>query len=76
MILHDSAIWFFIVNKLLFANQHVREWNVTCIASGQQKNSKIEPYVIINKIAAHQPSSFGVLKYGGHSFLHLCWHVP
>ena len=46
MILHESAIWFFIAQKFLFANQYVRKWNVRCIASGQQKNSKIEPYVI------------------------------
>ena len=32
--------------EMIFANQYVRKWNVTCIASGQYKNSKIEPYVI------------------------------
>jgi hypothetical protein len=26
---------FFIAQKLLFANQYVRKWNVTCISSGQ-----------------------------------------
>ena len=31
----DFAIWFFIAQKLLFANQYVRKWNVPCIASGQ-----------------------------------------
>jgi hypothetical protein len=33
--LHESAIRLFIAQKLLFANQYVRKWNVTCIASGQ-----------------------------------------
>jgi hypothetical protein len=35
LILHESAIWLFTAQKLLFANQYVRKWNVTCIASGQ-----------------------------------------
>jgi hypothetical protein len=35
LILHESAIWLFIAQKLLFANQYVSKWNVTCIASGQ-----------------------------------------
>ena len=33
--IHKGAIWLFIAQKLLFANQYVRKWNVTCIASGQ-----------------------------------------
>jgi hypothetical protein len=35
LILHESAVWFFFAQKLLYANQYVRKWNVTCIASGQ-----------------------------------------
>jgi hypothetical protein len=31
----NDAICFFIAQKLFFANQYVKKWNVTCIASGQ-----------------------------------------
>ena len=31
----ECNIVFFIAQKLLFANQYVRKWNVMCIASGQ-----------------------------------------
>ena len=53
---HESAIWFFIAQKLLFANQYVRKFHkiskfsknfqIIKFSKNFKIKSKIEPYVI------------------------------